>query len=144
MAPNRMYRSHALPLWIVTHIRGLCDFNLYIPKRTKIRDLYRKKCCRIVGFPSYLNWLRILVCHAPRATAWCDGSSASPPTMPCIGLSGKGCSCPGWYAVEWEVMKTRLVIFFSTVDKLLAIHNHSIQNTGSNTDDHVYPIIHIV
>lgn len=71
---------------------------------------------RIQGIVSYLHWARTPVCHAPRASAWCGGSSASPPTMPCTGLSGRGCSCPGWYAANGEVMKTRSLMFlFSAV-----------------------------
>lgn len=58
---------------------------------------------------SYLQWVRTPVCHAPHATAWCGGSSASPPTMPYRGLSGRECSYPGWYAANGEGMKTRSV-----------------------------------
>lgn len=53
---------------------------------------------------SYLHQVRTPVCRAPHATAWCDGSSASPPTMPCKGQSGRECSCPGLYAAQRKVM----------------------------------------
>lgn len=44
---------------------------------------------------TYPHWLLTPCCRAPRATAWYGGNSASPPTMLCRGLSGRGCSCPG-------------------------------------------------
>lgn len=63
----------------------------------------------------YLDRVTIPCCRAPRATAWYGGSSASPPTMLCRGLSGRGCNCPGWYAANGEGMKMKTPAFFSTV-----------------------------
>lgn len=60
----------------------------------------------------YLDWVMFPCCRAPRATAWYGGNSASPPTRLCRGLSGRECSCPGWYAANGEVMKIKSHTFF--------------------------------
>ncbi len=73
------------------------------------------------GLVSYLEWVWPPVCHAPHATAWCGGSSPSPPTMPCRGLLGRECSCPGWCAASTEEMKTRSLMLSSTEYESLVI-----------------------
>lgn len=59
--------------------------------RWKHRTLHATLCRGAV----YLDRVASPCRHAPRATAWYGGSSASPPTMLCRGRSGRGCSCPG-------------------------------------------------
>lgn len=84
--------------------------------RKKTLRRFRRKQRRLPGsvglWPLYLDWVTLPCCRAPRATAWYGGSSASPPTRPCRGLSGRGCSCPGWCAANGEVMKIKSHTFF--------------------------------
>lgn len=79
--------------------------------RLKHRTVHVTLCPRAI----YLDRVTIPCCRAPRATAWCGGNSASPPTMLCRGPSGRGCNCPGWCAADGEGMKMKTPAFFSTV-----------------------------